>query len=49
MLWEQRHLEESEDILLRKSQPADSDFEVQLDVLAFNMSEEDARLHYERY
>jgi ribosomal protein S18 acetylase RimI-like enzyme len=48
MLWEQRQLVESGDILLRKSQPEDSDFEIRLDVLAFNMTERDARLHNER-
>lgn len=46
MCWAKQPLEESEDILIRQALPADSSFEIQLDVLSFNMSEEDARLHH---
>lgn len=48
MRWEEQLLEESKDIFLRESQPEDSNFEVQLDVLAFNMTEADGKLHNER-
>ncbi|MFJ7934682.1 GNAT family N-acetyltransferase [Sporosarcina sp. NPDC096371] len=47
MQWEQQLLEKSEDILIRQSLPSDVDFEVHLDVLAFNLSEDDARIHHE--
>lgn len=47
MKWKQQPIEASNDILLRKSLSDDTNFEVQLNVLAFNMSKEDARLHQE--
>ncbi|WP_203247181.1 GNAT family N-acetyltransferase [Sporosarcina beigongshangi] len=47
MQWVQRSLEASEDIELRQAISSDSAFEIQLDVLAFQMSEEDAWHHYE--
>ncbi|WP_342515101.1 GNAT family N-acetyltransferase [Sporosarcina sp. FSL K6-1522] len=45
--WHQQPIEASNDVLLRKSRLEDTDFAVQLDMLAFNMSEADARLHQE--
>ncbi|NYF25320.1 GNAT family N-acetyltransferase [Sporosarcina sp. JAI121] len=48
MHWKEQLLEKSDDIHLRKSEPEDSDFEVQLDVLAFDVTESDARLHNDR-
>lgn len=47
MLWTHQPLEASEHVQIRQALPADSIFEVQLDVLAFKMSEKDARSHYE--
>lgn len=47
MLWIQQSLEESKDILIRQSLPSDAAFEIQLDVLSFQMSEEDAQHHYD--
>lgn len=47
MLWANQTLEESQDILIRQSLPSDASFEIQLDVLSFQMSEEDAQHHYE--
>ncbi|WP_318614060.1 GNAT family N-acetyltransferase [Sporosarcina sp. YIM B06819] len=47
MQWTQQALEASEDVVIRLALPTDAAFEIQLDVVAFNMSEEDARHHYE--
>ncbi|MBE1554253.1 GNAT family N-acetyltransferase [Sporosarcina limicola] len=48
MQWEERPLEESSDIILRKSLAGDYDLEIKLDVLAFDFTEEDARNHHEQ-
>ena len=48
MQWKEQLLQKSDDILLRKTQPEDFDFEVRLNVLAFNMTEVDAQLHNNR-
>ena len=47
MQWEQQTLVASEDVAIRQSLPADAAFEIQLDVLSFQMSEEDAQHHYD--
>ena len=47
MQWKEQSIEESNDVLIREAKPEDASFEVSLDVLAFNMNEEDARAHYE--
>lgn len=47
MLWAQQPLEESQDILIRRSLPSDATFEIQLDVQSFKMSAEDAQHHYD--
>ena len=47
MQWAQQALKESTDILIRQSLPSDASFEIQLDVLSFEMSEEDAQHHYD--
>lgn len=47
MLWAKQALEESKDIHIRQSLPSDASFEIQLDVLSFQMSAEDAQHHYD--
>ena len=48
MQWQEQPLEPSNDVLIRKAQPQDEDLEVSLDMLAFKMTKEDARAHYDR-
>ena len=48
MLWMERPIEPSDEVILRVAKPRDADLEVLLDVLAFGMDEEDARSHLER-
>ncbi|MBS4179086.1 GNAT family N-acetyltransferase [Lederbergia citrea] len=48
MMWEKQPMEESNEVLVRDAQKEDENLEVLLDVLAFHMSKEDARAHYER-
>ena len=48
MVWKEKTIEPSDEVLLRSAKPRDADLEVLLDVLAFGMDEEDARSHLER-